>query len=168
MVHVPMAANFSLISSASQSRENTVVDGAELEHGFAQLLRSTAVNGAHVDIEADHSDSSMRSCSADESSRSTPGWRPLPRNVVSETGLVCRCRTLAKDSRKASAITSLRLRWVRASTPGQLSLTTATLLMTTVLLGGLLVRQRRGWWRLGFDGILLTAIYAATVITLAY
>lgn len=55
-----------------------------------------------------------------------------------------------------------------AATPERLFLTTATLLMTTVLLGGLRVRQRRGWWRLGFDGILLIAIYAATVITLAY
>ncbi|MPY98684.1 MAG: cation transporter [Actinophytocola sp.] len=55
-----------------------------------------------------------------------------------------------------------------AATQDQLFLITATLLMTAVLLGGLLVRQRRGWWRLGFDGILLIAIYAATVITLAF
>lgn len=55
-----------------------------------------------------------------------------------------------------------------AATQDQLFLTTATLLMTAVLLGGLLVRQRRGWWRLGFDGILLIAIYVATVTTLAF
>jgi cation:H+ antiporter len=49
----------------------------------------------------------------------------------------------------------------------QLFLTTAALLMTAVLPGGLLVRQRHGWWRLGFDGILLTVIYAGAVATLA-
>lgn len=51
--------------------------------------------------------------------------------------------------------------------PDQLFLTGAALLMTAVLLGGLLVRQRRGWWRLGFDGVLLAAIYATAVGTLA-
>ncbi|WP_245976353.1 sodium:calcium antiporter [Amycolatopsis palatopharyngis] len=50
----------------------------------------------------------------------------------------------------------------------QLFLTTAALLMTAVLLGGLLIRQRRGWWRLGFDGILLAAIYASAVLALAF
>lgn len=50
----------------------------------------------------------------------------------------------------------------------QLFLTTAALLMTAVLLGGLLLRQRRGWGRVGFDGILLAAIYTSAVITLAY
>lgn len=50
----------------------------------------------------------------------------------------------------------------------QLFLTAAALLMTAVLLGGLLARQRRGWWRLGFDGILLTAIYLAAVTTLVF
>ncbi|MFF5986613.1 sodium:calcium antiporter [Prauserella flavalba] len=54
-----------------------------------------------------------------------------------------------------------------AASPDQLFLTTASLLMTAVLLGGLLVRQRRGWWRLGFDGVVLVVIYAATVLTLA-
>lgn len=54
-----------------------------------------------------------------------------------------------------------------AATPDQLFLTVAALLMTTVLLGGLLVRQRKGWWRLGFDGVLLVAIYAGTIATLA-
>lgn len=49
----------------------------------------------------------------------------------------------------------------------QLFLTTAALLMTAVLLGGLLVRQRHGWWRLGFDGVLLMTIYLGAVVTLA-
>ncbi len=50
----------------------------------------------------------------------------------------------------------------------QLFLTTAALLMTAVLLGGLLLRQRLGWLRLGFDGVLLAAIYGGVVITLLY
>jgi cation:H+ antiporter len=50
----------------------------------------------------------------------------------------------------------------------QLFLTTVALLMTAVLLGGLLLRQRLGWWRLGFDGVLLAVIYGGTVITLLY
>ncbi|MGK5643514.1 cation transporter, partial [Streptomyces sp. URMC 126] len=41
----------------------------------------------------------------------------------------------------------------------QLFLTGAALLMTTVLLGGMLVRQKRGWLRLGFEGIVLLAVY---------
>ncbi|MFI7324869.1 hypothetical protein ACIBQ3_09355 [Streptomyces rubiginosohelvolus] len=39
--------------------------------------------------------------------------------------------------------------------------------MTAVLLAGLLVRQKRGWLRIGFDGILLITIYAGTVAVLA-
>ncbi|WP_199435066.1 sodium:calcium antiporter [Qaidamihabitans albus] len=50
----------------------------------------------------------------------------------------------------------------------QLFLTAAALLMTAVLLGGLLVRQRKGWWRLGFDGIMLALIYATAVVSLAF
>ncbi|WP_460544040.1 sodium:calcium antiporter [Glycomyces halotolerans] len=50
----------------------------------------------------------------------------------------------------------------------QLFLTTASLLMTAILLGGLLVRQRRGWLRLGFDGVVIAAIYAAAVLILAF
>ena len=50
----------------------------------------------------------------------------------------------------------------------QVFLTTAALLMTAVLLGGLLIRQRRGWWRLGFDGVLLASIYASAVLALAF
>jgi len=45
--------------------------------------------------------------------------------------------------------------------------TTAALVMTAVLLGGLLVRQCGGWLRIGFDGIALVGIYAATIATLA-
>nr|WP_211116434.1 hypothetical protein [Glycomyces buryatensis] len=54
------------------------------------------------------------------------------------------------------------------ATGDQLFLTTAALLMTAVLLGGLLVRQRRGWWRLGFDGVVLAAIYLSAVLVLAF
>lgn len=55
-----------------------------------------------------------------------------------------------------------------AANPDELFLTAGALLMTTVLLGGLLVRQQRGWWRLGFDGILLIGIYASATVTLAF
>ncbi|WP_078857160.1 sodium:calcium antiporter [Streptomyces sp. NBRC 109706] len=55
-----------------------------------------------------------------------------------------------------------------AADADQLFLTAAALVMTTVLLGGLLVRQERGWLRLGFDGVLLIGIYAATVAVLAF
>lgn len=49
----------------------------------------------------------------------------------------------------------------------QLFLTNAALVMTAVLLGGLLVRQERGWLRLGFDGVLLIGVYLASVVLLA-
>ncbi|WP_211367635.1 sodium:calcium antiporter [Streptomyces sedi] len=55
-----------------------------------------------------------------------------------------------------------------AAQPDQLFLTAGALLMTTVLLGGLLVRQERGWLRLGFDGVTLIVVYAATVVVLAF
>ncbi|ONK09830.1 putative calcium/sodium:proton antiporter [Streptomyces sp. MP131-18] len=55
-----------------------------------------------------------------------------------------------------------------AAGPDQLFLTAAALVMTSVLLGGLLVRQERGWWRLGFDGVLLIAVYAGAVAVLAF
>ncbi|KAB8162155.1 cation transporter [Streptomyces sp. 3MP-14] len=55
-----------------------------------------------------------------------------------------------------------------AAQPDQLFLTAGALVMTTVLLGGLLVRQERGWLRLGFDGVLLIVLYAATVVVLAF
>ncbi|RBL79187.1 cation transporter, partial [Streptomyces cavourensis] len=50
----------------------------------------------------------------------------------------------------------------------ELFLTSGALVMTAVLLGGLLVRQQRGWLKIGFDGILLIAIYASTVVVLAF
>ncbi|WP_340563997.1 sodium:calcium antiporter [Streptomyces sp. GSL17-111] len=50
----------------------------------------------------------------------------------------------------------------------QLFLTAGALVMTTVLLGGLLVRQKRGWWRLGFDGVLLILVYVTIIATLAF
>lgn len=54
-----------------------------------------------------------------------------------------------------------------AATGDQLFLTTAALLMVAVLLGGLLVRQRRGWLRLGFDGVVMGAVYLTAMIVLA-
>lgn len=54
-----------------------------------------------------------------------------------------------------------------AAGPDELFLTSASLVMTTVLLGGLLVRQRRGWLGLGFDGVLLFGIYLGSVAVLA-
>ncbi|SCK09425.1 cation:H+ antiporter [Streptomyces sp. WMMB 714] len=50
----------------------------------------------------------------------------------------------------------------------ELFLTSSAMVMTTIVLGGLLMRQRRGWFRLGFDGTLLIAIYAMTLVTLAF
>lgn len=49
----------------------------------------------------------------------------------------------------------------------ELFLTSGAMVMTAVLLGGLLVRQRGGWLKVGFDGILLLAIYASIVAVLA-
>ncbi|WP_338894933.1 cation transporter [Streptomyces sp. TG1A-60] len=54
-----------------------------------------------------------------------------------------------------------------AADPDELFLTSGALVMTAVLLGGLLIRQKRGWLRIGFDGILLIAVYASTVAVLA-
>ncbi|MFB9729150.1 cation transporter [Haloechinothrix salitolerans] len=50
-----------------------------------------------------------------------------------------------------------------AAGPDQLLVTTAGLVMTGVVLGGLLLRQRGGWLRVGFDGIVLALVYATTV-----
>lgn len=55
-----------------------------------------------------------------------------------------------------------------AASQDELFLTSGALVMTAVLLGGLLVRQKRGWLKIGFDGILLIAIYASTVVVLAF
>lgn len=49
----------------------------------------------------------------------------------------------------------------------ELLATTTSLFMTATLLGGLLIRQTCGWGRLGFEGILLLATYAAMTVILA-
>ncbi|MGR6318274.1 cation transporter [Micromonospora soli] len=49
----------------------------------------------------------------------------------------------------------------------ELLTTTTSLFMTAVLLGGLLIRQTCGWGRLGFEGVLLLASYAAMTVILA-
>lgn len=49
----------------------------------------------------------------------------------------------------------------------ELFITTTSLFMTATLLGGLLVRQTYGWGRLGFEGVLLLATYAAMTVILA-
>lgn len=50
----------------------------------------------------------------------------------------------------------------------ELFLSTAAMLMTTVLLGGLLARQVRGWGKVGFEGTLLLGGYLAVVAVLAF
>ncbi|MEU8301219.1 cation transporter [Micromonospora sp. NPDC048909] len=50
----------------------------------------------------------------------------------------------------------------------ELLATTTSLFMTAVLLGGLLIRQTCGWGRLGFEGVLLLASYAAMTAVLAF
>ncbi|MFE0593914.1 sodium:calcium antiporter [Micromonospora echinospora] len=49
----------------------------------------------------------------------------------------------------------------------ELLATTTSLFMTATLLGGLLIRQTCGWGRLGFEGVLLLASYAAMTAILA-
>ncbi|WP_327034927.1 cation transporter [Micromonospora ureilytica] len=49
----------------------------------------------------------------------------------------------------------------------ELLATTTSLFMTATLLGGLLIRQTCGWGRLGFEGVLLLASYAAMTVILA-
>ncbi|WP_416901938.1 sodium:calcium antiporter [Micromonospora echinospora] len=49
----------------------------------------------------------------------------------------------------------------------ELLATTSSLFMTATLLGGLLIRQTCGWGRLGFEGVLLLASYAAMTVILA-
>ena len=45
----------------------------------------------------------------------------------------------------------------------ELFTTGSALLMVTILLGGLLLRQRRGWMKIGFDGVLILVVYIVTV-----
>jgi cation:H+ antiporter len=54
-----------------------------------------------------------------------------------------------------------------AASADELFVTAAGLLMTAILLGGLLMRQARGWGRLGFEGILLFATYLVVLLVLA-
>ncbi|WP_214366615.1 sodium:calcium antiporter [Pseudonocardia sp. H11422] len=54
-----------------------------------------------------------------------------------------------------------------AATPDELFLSLAGVLMTVVVVAGLLVRQDRGWARVGFEGVLLVGIYASIVAVLA-
>ena len=49
----------------------------------------------------------------------------------------------------------------------ELFLTSGALLMTVVLLAGLIVRQVRGWGRIGFEGVLLIAVYVGIVAVMA-
>lgn len=55
-----------------------------------------------------------------------------------------------------------------AATVDSLFVTSAALLMTVFVLAGLLVRQSAGWGRIGFEGSLLVATYAAVVLILAF
>ncbi|MBG0851510.1 hypothetical protein I2W78_06520 [Streptomyces spinoverrucosus] len=55
----------------------------------------------------------------------------------------------------------------QAAGADELFLTSGSLVMTSIPLASLLVRQRRGWGRLGFDGVLLITVYAVTVAALA-
>jgi cation:H+ antiporter len=48
-----------------------------------------------------------------------------------------------------------------------LLITATSLFMTAILLGGLLVRQARGWGRLGFEGILILVTYVGLSVILA-
>lgn len=50
----------------------------------------------------------------------------------------------------------------------ELFLTTGALLMTTLLLGGLLIRQTRGWARIGFEGVMMILVYVGIVGVLAF
>lgn len=49
-----------------------------------------------------------------------------------------------------------------------LFLTLASVLMIVVVVAGLLVRQQRGWARVGFEGVLLIGIYGSIVAVLAF
>jgi cation:H+ antiporter len=54
-----------------------------------------------------------------------------------------------------------------AAGPDELFVTGAGLLMTALLVAGLLVRQSRGWGRLGFEGIALLGTYLVVLLVLA-
>jgi cation:H+ antiporter len=48
-----------------------------------------------------------------------------------------------------------------------LLITATGLFVTAILLGGLLVRQARGWGRLGFEGVLIPVSYAGLIAILS-
>lgn len=52
--------------------------------------------------------------------------------------------------------------------PDQLFLALASALMTAVVVAGLIVRQKRGLARVGFDGVLLLGTYAAIIAVLTF
>ncbi|MDN5746993.1 MAG: cation transporter [Pseudonocardia sp.] len=54
-----------------------------------------------------------------------------------------------------------------AASADALFLTAASVLMTVVVVGGLLVRQARGVAKVGFEGVLLLGIYASIILVLA-
>lgn len=54
-----------------------------------------------------------------------------------------------------------------AAGPDELFLTLASVLMTVVVVGGLLVRQGRGPIRVGFAGVLLLGTYTSIVVVLS-
>lgn len=53
------------------------------------------------------------------------------------------------------------------ATVNELFLTVGALLMTVILLAGLIIRQVKGWGRIGFEGVLLIALYVGIVAVLA-
>jgi cation:H+ antiporter len=53
-----------------------------------------------------------------------------------------------------------------AAQADELFVTAAGLFMTAVVLAGMLVRQSRGWGRIGFEGLLLLGSYTAVVAVL--
>ncbi len=54
------------------------------------------------------------------------------------------------------------------ATEEELFLTAGAVLMTVVLLAGLILRQARGWARIGFEGVLLIVVYAGIVGVLVF
>ncbi|WP_150254190.1 sodium:calcium antiporter [Nocardiopsis deserti] len=55
-----------------------------------------------------------------------------------------------------------------AATADELFLTVGALLMTVVLLAGLIIRQAKGWGRIGFEGVLLIVLYVGILGVLAF
>jgi cation:H+ antiporter len=55
-----------------------------------------------------------------------------------------------------------------SATADELFLTTGALLMTVVLLAGLIIRQTKGWGRIGFEGVLLIVLYVGILGVLTF